>query len=359
MSIPHRRWFGLPLVVPLALILAACASGNAATSSSGPCTPAKSPVINFAAYSTPREVYDAKIIPAFVAKWKEDHGGQTILFEESYQGSTAQAQAVVNGLPADVVALSLAPDVDQIKQAGLITHDWTQAPDAGMVSSSVVVFDVRPGNPEGIKDWNDLARPGLAVLTPDPRTSGGARWNLVSGWGAALRGDVPGIAKGDEAGATTLLQNTLTNVKAYDSSARASIQNFESGNGDVAITYENEVKTAQAADQKDEAVYPTGSVLIENPVAVVDANAQKHCVEDIANAFVQFLHTKEMKDFYTSTGYLRSTDPSKAQAGDPANGFPAIKDLFTVQDLGGWDSLDQKLFSTDGIATKAIASGQG
>jgi len=359
MSIPHRRRFGLPLLVPLALILAACSPGNAATTSSGPCTPAKSPVINFAAYSTPREVYDAKIIPAFVAKWKEDHDGQTILFEESYQGSTAQAQAVVNGLPADVVALSLAPDVDQIKQAGLITHDWTQAPDAGMVSSSVVVFDVRPGNPKGIKDWNDLAKPGLAVLTPDPRTSGGARWNLVSGWGAALRGDVPGIAKGDEAGATTLLQNTLTNVKAYDSSARASIQNFESGNGDVAITYENEVKTARAAGQADEAVYPTGSVLIENPVAVVDANAQKHCVEDIANAFVQFLHTKEMKDVYTSTGYLRSTDASKAQAGDPANGFPAIKDLFTVQDLGGWDSLDQKLFSTEGIVTKAIASGQG
>ncbi len=359
MSIPRRRWFGLPLVVPLALILAACSAGNATTTSGGPCTPATSPVINFAAYSTPREVYDAKIIPAFVAKWKEDHDGQTILFEESYQGSTAQAQAVVNGLPADVVALSLAPDVDQIRQAGLITHDWTQAPDGGMVSSSVVVFDVRPGNPRGIKDWNDLAKPGLAVLTPDPRTSGGARWNLVSGWGAALRGDVSGIAKGDEAGATALLQNTMANVKAYDSSARASIQNFESGNGDVAITYENEVKTAQAADQKDEAVYPTGSVLIENPVAVVDANAQKHCVEDIANAFVQFLHTKEMKDVYTSTGYLRSTDPSKAQAGDPANGFPAIKDLFTVQDLGGWGSLDQKLFSTDGIATKAIASGQG
>jgi sulfate transport system substrate-binding protein len=358
MSILPRRWIGIALAVPL-VVLAACSASNATNASSGPCTPAKSPVINFAAYSTPREVYDAKIIPAFVAKWKADHDGQTVLFEESYQGSTAQAQAVVNGLPADVVALSLAPDVDQIKQAGLITHDWTQAADGGMVSSSVVVFDVRPGNPKGIADWNDLAKPGLSILTPDPRTSGGARWNLMSAWGSALRGDVPGVNKGDEAGATTLLQNVLANVKAYDSSARASIQNFESGNGDVAITYENEVKTAQAAGLKDEAVYPAGSVLIENPVAVVDANAQKHCVENIANAFVDFLHTKEMKAYYTSTGFLRSTDPTKAQAGDPANGFPAIKDLFTVQDLGGWDALDQKLFSTGGIVTQAIASGQG
>jgi sulfate/thiosulfate-binding protein len=355
MSILLRRWIRIALVVPL-VALAACSTSKATDASSGPCTPAKSPVINFAAYSTPRAVYDGKIIPAFVAKWKADHD-QNVLFEESYQGSTAQAQAVVNGLPADIVALSLAPDVDEIKQAGLITHDWTQAADGGMVSSSVVVFDVRPGNPKGIADWNDLAKPNLAVLTPDPRTSGGARWNLVSAWGSSLRGDVPDLTKDDEAGATTLLQNLLTNVKAFDSSARASIQNFESGNGDVAITDENEVKTAQAAGQKDEAVYPTGSVLIDNPVAVVDVNAKKHCVEDIANAFVDFLHTKEMKDDYTSTGFLRSTDPSKAQAGDPANGFPAIKDLFTVQDLGGWDALDQKLFSTDGIATKAIGQG--
>ncbi len=359
MSIPTRRWFGLPLVVPLALVLAACSTSKADSASGGPCTPAKLPVVNFAAYSTPREVYDAKIIPAFVAKWKEDHNGQSVLFQESYAGSTAQAQAVVNGLPADIVALSLAPDVDQIKQAGLITHDWTQAPDGGMVSSSVVVFDVRPGNPLGIKDWNDLAKPGVGILTPDPAQSGGARWNLVSAWGAALRGDVTGISKNDEAGATTLLQTLLGNVTAFDSSARTSIQNFESGNGDVAITYENEVKTAQAAGQKDEAVYPTGSVLIQNPVAVVDVNADKHCVRDIADAFVNFLHTKEIKDDYATTGFLRPTDPTKAQAGDPANGFPAIKDLYTVEDLGGWDALNQKLFSTDGIVTKATAGASG
>jgi sulfate/thiosulfate transport system substrate-binding protein len=355
------RWYR-SRIIPAALALgflglAACstgtASGAAGCSSS---SPASSVVINFAAYSTPREVYDAKIIPTFVKAWK-DQTGQTVLFQESYAGSTTQAQNVVNGLGSDVVALSLAPDVQTIEDAGLITHDWTQEPDGGMVSASVAVFDVRTGNPKGIADWNDLATSGTGVLTPDPAQSGGARWNLVALWGAALRGDVPGVAKGDEAAATSLLQGVTKNVIAYDKSARDSIQNFESGNGDVAITYENEVKTAQAAGQADEAVYPKGTVLIENPVAVVDKNAEAHCVEDVANAFVDYLHTKEAKDFYTTTGYLRSTDPKKAAAGDPANGYPAIQDLFTVEDLGGWDALNQKLFSDDGIATQAIANG--
>jgi sulfate/thiosulfate transport system substrate-binding protein len=344
------------LMMALTLTAAACASSSGSASGDGTCTPADPLVINFAAYSTPREVYDAKIIPAFVKAWKTDHD-QTVLFNESYAGSTTQAQNVVNGLGSDIVALSLAPDVQTIQDAGLITHDWTQAPDGGMVSSSVVVFDVKPGNPKNLHDWNDLASSGVQVLTPDPAQSGGARWNLVSLWGSALRGDVPGVAKADEAAATTLMQGVTHNVIAYDKSARDSIQSFESGNGDVAITYENEVKTANAAGQSDVAVYPTGSVLIENPVAVVDKNAEAHCVEDVANAFVQYLHTKEAKGFYTDTGFLRSTDAAKAAAGDPANGYPAIKDLFTVEDLGGWDALGTKLFSDDGIATKAIAQG--
>jgi sulfate/thiosulfate transport system substrate-binding protein len=355
------RWYR-SRIIPAALAvglfgLAACssnsASGAASCSSS---SPASSVVINFAAYSTPREVYDAKIIPTFVKEWK-DQTGQTVLFQESYAGSTTQAQNVVNGLGSDVVALSLAPDVQTIEDAGLITHDWTQEPDGGMVSASVAVFDVRTGNPKGIADWNDLATSGTGVLTPDPAQSGGARWNLVALWGAALRGDVPGVAKGDEAAATSLMQGVTKNVIAYDKSARDSIQNFESGNGDVAITYENEVKTAQAAGQVDEAVYPKGTVLIENPVAVVDKNAEAHCVDDVANAFVAYLHTKEAKEFYSTIGYLRSTDPKKAAAGDPANGYPAIQDLFTVEDLGGWDALNEKLFSDDGIATQAIANG--
>jgi sulfate/thiosulfate-binding protein len=353
-----RSWKTAVGVIAFVAVLASCSSnsgGSTASGSTAACKPAETPTIFFVAYSTPQIVYDQKIIPAFKTAWKDKHD-QNLNFEESYAASTTQAENVVNGQPADVVALSLAPDVDTIKSAGLITDDWTTQPDAGMVSSSVVVFDVKAGNPLHIADWNDLAKPGVQVLTPDPQQSGGARWNLVSLWGSALRGDIPGIAKGDESAATTLMNGVTKNVIAYDSSARSSIQNFESGNGDVAITYENEVKTAQAAGGTDEAVYPKGSVLIQNPVAVVDKNAEKDCVLPIAQAFVKYLHTAEAKSFYTDTGFLRSTDVAKAQAGDPANGFPAIKDLFTVDDLGGWDALDTKLFGDNGIATQAVAN---
>jgi sulfate transport system substrate-binding protein len=349
-----RRSVALALAIPLALVAAACSSSDSSTSASGSagaCTPADVPVINFAAYSTPREAY-GKIIPAFVSQWKEDHDDQNVIFQESYAGSTTQAANVIAGYEADVVALSLAPDVDQIVDAGLITSDWTAQPDKGMVSSSVVVFDVRPGNPLGIQDWNDL-QSGVEILTPDPASSGGARWNLVSLWGAALRG-YAGVAKADTAGATTLMQNVLGNVTVYDKSARDSIQNFEAGNGDVALTYENEVFTAQDAGLEDEAVYPPSTVMIENPVAIVDANVDKHCVRDVAEAFVEYLHSPEAKEVYTDVGFLRSTDKKAAQQG--GGQFPAIEDLFTVDEIGGWDALNEELFSDNGIVTQAIAS---
>jgi sulfate/thiosulfate-binding protein len=349
------RWLrrSVALAIPLALVAAACSSSDSSTSASGSagaCTPADVPVINFAAYSTPREAY-GKIIPAFVSQWKEDHDDQNVIFQESYAGSTTQAANVIAGYEADVVALSLAPDVDQIVDAGLITSDWTAQPDKGMVSSSVVVFDVRPGNPLGIQDWNDL-QSGVEILTPDPASSGGARWNLVSLWGAALRG-YAGVAKADTAGATTLMQNVLGNVTVFDKSARDSIQNFEAGNGDVALTYENEVFTAQDAGLEDEAVYPPSTVMIENPVAIVDANVDKHCVRDVAEAFVEYLHSPEAKEVYTDVGFLRSTDKKEAQQG--GGRFPAIEDLFTVDEIGGWDALNEQLFSDNGIVTQAIA----
>jgi ABC-type sulfate transport system substrate-binding protein len=194
------------------------------------------------------------------------------------------------------------------------------------------------------------------VLTPDPAASGGARWNIVGAYGAAMRG-YAGVQKGDTAGAQELLKGIFSNVVALDKSARDSIKNFESGNGDVAITYENEVFTAQDAGLPDQAVYPPSTVLIENPVAVIDKNAKEHCVEDVANAFVDFLHTKEAKELYTTVGFLRSTDYAEAKKG--GGDFPAIQDLFTVDDLGGWDSLDTKVFGDQGVFTKAFAeSGQ-
>jgi sulfate transport system substrate-binding protein len=333
----------------VSLLAGACAKSDA--SAQGNCDSVKgSPVISFAAYSTPQIVY-GKIISAFQDQWKTDHNGQQVIFTQSYGGSTTQAQNIVDGFKADVFAASLTPDIQTVQDAGLITHDWTQAPDKGMVSSSVVVFDVRPGNPLGIADYNDLANSGVKVLTPDPAASGGARWNIVSEYGAAMRG-YAGVTKGDATGAETLLKGINDNVIAFDKSARDSIKNFESGNGDVAITYENEVKTAQAAGLPDEAVYPASSVMIQNPVAVVDVNAKADCVEDVANAFVNYLHTPASKELYSSAGFLRSTDQAAAQKGDGKD-FPAIKDLWTVDDFGGWPGLYNSLFTADGAYTKA------
>ena len=164
---PPARWARtIALALVPAAILAARSSGSGddvqTSAAGGPCTPPETPVINFAAYSTPREVY-GKIIPAFTTKWKDEHDGQTVIFQESYGASTSQAANVVAGYEADVVALSLGPDVDEIADAGLITHDWTDQPDGGMVSTSVVVFDVRPNNPRGIRDWDDLAADGVEL----------------------------------------------------------------------------------------------------------------------------------------------------------------------------------------------------
>jgi sulfate/thiosulfate transport system substrate-binding protein len=340
--------FGLAPVLSLS-VLSAC--GNDPAGAAAECNGLpEQPTISFAAYSTPREAY-GKIISAFKSDWKDEHDGQEVIFQESYDASTLQASRVVGGYQADIVALSLGPDVDEIADAGLITHDWTQEADGGMVTTSVVVFDVRPGNPLGIEDWDDLAASGVDVLTPDPASSGGARWNLVSAWGAALRG-FGGVSENDEAGATSLMQGMLGNVIAFDSSARKSIQNFEDGNGDVAITYENEVITAQAAGKEDEAVYPPSSVLIENPVSIVDKNVDAHCVREVAEAFVEYLHTDEVKEIFADAGY-RSTDLAEAQKG--GGDFPAIEDLWDVDEFGGWDELNDKLFGDSGIATQAIA----
>jgi sulfate/thiosulfate transport system substrate-binding protein len=354
----HLRWRVTALAGAATLFAAACGGGGGGTPTAAgdaECQTPATPVITFAAYSTPREVY-GKIISAFQEQWKADHDDQAVIFQESYGGSTTQSQNVINGFEADVVALSLAPDVDVIKDAGLITHDWTQAPDGGMVSTSLVVFDVRPGNPESIKDFDDLAKPGIEVLTPDPASSGGARWNILGAYGAAMRG-YAGNADKSEEGAQELLRGIFGNVIALDKTARDSIKNFESGNGDVAITYENEILTAQEAGLEDEMVIPPSTILIENPVAVVDRNAEKHCVMEVAEAFVDFLHTEEAKELYTTVGFLRPTELAAAKKGDGGQ-FPAVEDLFTVEDFGGWPALTDKLFSDEGLFTKAFAESQ-
>ena len=285
------------------------------------------------------------------AQWKEQTG-QELTFEESYLGSGAQSRAIVEGFDADVAALSLEADITRIADAGLITHDWKSINNGGMVSTSVVVFAVRKGNPKGIKDWADLAKEGVEILTPNPKTSGGAQWNIMALYGAAIRGKVEGVPANDETAAIEFMKTVLKNVSVMDKGARESITNFENGVGDVAITYENEVLVAQKAGQEMDMVIPTSSILIENPVALIDSYVDKHGNRQAVEAFVKFLYTAEAQTIFAENG-LRSIDPAVADA--TADRYPPLQDLFTIKEFGGWCEVTPKFFGDTGIYSNAIA----
>jgi sulfate transport system substrate-binding protein len=305
-----------------------------------------------AAYTTPREAY-RELIPIFQQQWKEKTG-QTVTFEESYQGSGAQSRAVAEGFEADVVALSLEADVIRLEEAGLITQDWRSEPFGGMVSTSVVALAVREGNPKNIQDWADLAQPGLEILTPNPKTSGGAMWNILGLYGAAQRGHIEGFPAND-AGAQDFLLRVLENVTVMDKSARDSIVTFEKGIGDVAITYENEVLVGRQAGQTYELVLPSSTIQIDNPIAVVDTYVDKHGTREVAKAFVEFLLTPEAQQIFAKHG-LRSPDPEVAQA--TAEQYPPIEDLFTISDFGGWNEATPAFFGDTGIFYQVLAEAQ-
>jgi sulfate/thiosulfate transport system substrate-binding protein len=340
----------LPRAHVLLVLAAACG-----TPSEEPAAEEGAPVeavaqsLQLGAYTTPREAYGKAILPAFQAQWKEKTG-RTVTFEESYQGSGAQARAVVDGFEADVVALSLDPDMATIEKAGLITSDWRSGPHGGMVSQSVVVIAVRPGNPKGIKDWADLAKDGVSVLTPNVRTSGGAMWNVAAIYGAALRGHA-GVAANDAAAAEDLLSKILANVEVMDKGARESMTTFENGVGDAALTYENEVLVARQAGKQMDYVVPHSTIVIENPAAVVDKYVTEHGTMDVAQAFVAYLHTPEAQAAYAKYG-LRPVDPSVM----PAD-LPPVSDAFTIRDLGGWDKVLTEVFEKGAAYDRAMAKG--
>src|SRR5215510_12702367 len=330
----------------IALLTTGCGAG--AQSTEAPATGNEVKLI-LAGYTTPREAY-GEIIPLFQAYWKEKTG-QKVTFEESYQGSGAQSRAVAEGFEADVVALSLEADITRIEKAGLITHDWRSEPYGGMVSTSVVAFAVREGNPKNIHDWADLLQPNLEILTPNPKTSGGAMWNVLALYGAAKRGKVEGFSA-DDAGAQDFLLSVLKNVSVMDKGARESITNFEKGVGDVAITYENEVLVGQQAGVNYELVLPSSTIRIDNPVAVVDTYVDKHGTREVAEAFVDFLFTKEAQEIFAKHG-LRSPDADVAKS--TAAQYPPIADLFTIDEFGGWSEATPEFFGDEGIFYEIFA----
>lgn len=343
--VPYRAWLVFVVLGATSLAVGACGRGHAAApetsaeSQAPPSAPRPSRTLTFAAYSTPREVY-GELLRRFQRDWAA-RTGETLQIRESYGASGAQARAVVGGLEADVIALSLEEDVRKVADAGLIVRDFRElGRHRGMASESIVVFVVRQGNPKGIHEWDDLRRSDVDVLMPNVRTSGGARWNVAALHGAALRRP-DGDAREARDAATSFLADVLRRVRVMDRSARESLETFESGVGDVAITYENEWFAARARGQTCDVVIPRSTLLIENPIAVVDRYVDRHGTRDVAEAFVRYVGERDAQLLFARRGY-RPVEPL-ARA-DTERIFPAVEDLFTVRDLGGWDELERTLF---------------
>jgi sulfate/thiosulfate-binding protein len=347
--------FVLALLVTISLLTACGGSqGNPAQSDQASQPSGEQVKLILGAYTTPREAYQ-ELIPIFQQLWKEKTG-QDVVFEESYLGSGAQSRAIVEGFEADIAALSLEADINRIQNAGLITHDWKDNPYKGMVSTSIVSFAVRPGNPKGIQDWADLAQDGLEILTPNAKTSGGAMWNILALYGAAKRGFVEGVPKDNDVAAQDFLLSVLKNVTVMDKGARESITNYEKGVGDLAITYENEVLVGQKSGQLYELVIPRSTILIENPVAVIDTYVDEHGTREAAEAFVEFLFTREAQEIFAKYG-LRSVDPEVAKA--TASQYPAVEDLFSIEYFDGWDQATPDFFGENGIYVQTVSKVQG
>lgn len=310
-----------------------------------------------AIYSVPKEAYEKRIIPAFQRHWKQ-RTGEEVRIRSSYGASGAQARAVIGGFDADIAALSVEGDLDQVVKAGLITHDWRKAPQRGIVTASVVAFGLRKGNPKGIKTWEDLTKPGVEVLYPNPKTSGGAMWDIVAIYGAGLKlaeqnrtAGLPAAKTAPEAYAADLLKRVQKNVKVMDKSGRESVTTFERGVGDVIVTYENELLPRIKSGRPYDLMVPAETVLIENPVALVDRNVDKHRVRDVAEAFVSFLQGAEAQRSFMESGF-RPIQGAGAEG--QATAPPLPPRLFTVAELGGWAKVEGLLFGPQGVWTRVV-----
>jgi sulfate transport system substrate-binding protein len=330
------------------LLVASVACGGSGSAKAAPS--AAKQTLTLGAYTTPREAFGKDILPAFAKEWLATQKKE-LAFEESYLGSGAQARAIIGGFEADVAALSLEPDIEQIAAKGLITHDWRAGDHRGMITNSIVVIGVRQGNPKNIRRWEDLARKGIAVLTPSPKTSGGAMWNVAALYGAAYLGHLD-RPKGDSAAALDFLGDVIANVTIMDKGARESMLTFEQGVGDAIISYENEVLAARDAGQKIDYIIPDATLLIESPAAVVDTYADKHGTRALAEAFVKYLGAPEAQRRFATRGF-RPVDPQIAK--EYTEKFPTVARQFTIADLGGWPNVVKQLFAPGAAFDKASA----
>ena len=332
------RSFG-PVLPLFALVVAVVTGCGGSSDASGDEGGGGGGSLTLVAYSTPEEAYK-EIIPAF----DKTAEGKGVSFKQSYGGSGDQSRAVEGGLPADVVEFSLEPDMTRLVDAGLVDQNWNQNEYKGMVSDSVVVLMVRKGNPKNIKTWDDLTKPGVDVITPNPFASGGARWNVMAAYGAQLEeGKSP-----DEA--LEYVTELFKHVSVLDKSARDSLNTFTSGKGDGLIGYENEAILAQQEGEELDYVIPDETILIENPAAVVNESDNI----DTAKAFVKFLYTPEAQKIFVSKGYRPVVKDTPG-----ADEFPTPAKLFEIDKLGGWGKVSDEFFDPEGSKIADIFESQG
>ncbi len=320
---------GLFLVgVSLSVAIAACDSSSAAKPDLK---------LKLVSYSVTKAAHD-RIIPKFVEQWQKEHN-QNVSFETSYGGSGSQAAAVIDGSQAaDIVHLALALDINRIAQAGLIEPGWErEAPKSGVVTRSVAAIVTRPGNPQGIKTWADLAKDGVKLIAANPETSGIGMWEFLGMWGSVTQ------TGGEESQALEFATKVYKNAPVLTKDAReASDRFFKQGQGDVLVNYENEVILAQRDGQKLSYTIPEVNISIDNPITVVDKNVDKHGTREVAEAFVDFLYSSEAQREFAQLGY-RPVNPSVVA--EVTKNYPQVKTLFTVQDFGGWDAIQKRFFN--------------
>jgi sulfate/thiosulfate transport system substrate-binding protein len=331
---PVRFGTAFLVVACAAVVLSSCSSTASGSGGSGTTT------INLVAYSTPALAY-SKLISAF----EKTPAGKNISITTSFGASGTQATDVVNGAPADVVNFSLEPDMAKLVKADLVSKSWdTVGPDAGMVTNSVVVFVVRKGNPAHIQNWSDLIRSGVKVVTPNPFSSGSARWNIMAAYGAALAsGDSTSAAQG-------YLKSLLKNTVAQPASASDAMETFLSGEGDVLLDYEDDAITSQRGGAPIDYIVPPQTILIQNPIAILSKSSHKAA----AQAFVNYLLSEAGQELWAKEGY-RPVIASAATAAGVS--FQTPSDLFTITSLGGWTKVAKSFFDPQtGIVAKIEAS---
>ncbi|HIK26527.1 MAG: sulfate ABC transporter substrate-binding protein [Oscillatoriaceae bacterium SKW80] len=319
------------------LLLTACIAINGCAGNGG-----KTVELTLVSFAVTKAAHE-QIIPKFVEKWKKERN-QTVIFNQSYGPSGSQTRAVIDGLEADVVHLALALDINKIEKAGLIQPGWEkEAPNNAIVSKSVVALVTRPGNPKNIKTWEDLARNGVSLITADPRTSGVARWSFLALWNSAIK------AGKDEAKAREFVTKVYKNVPILARDAReASDVFFKQEQGDALINYENEIILAAQRGKQFPYIIPEVNISIDNPIAIVDKNVDKHGNREVAEAFVQYLFTPEAQQEFAKIGF-RPVDASVAGNKEFSKKYPAVKNIATVQDYGGWEKIQKKFFEDGAI----------